>query len=155
VASRLRGAHTSGADYSFSGTRYNRGVDERAVTSAANDLAHTLRKVFGRTHQNIHADLAELPGHLAIVLRLGVVAEGPQTDQAYVRVGEALGDAQQLGFRPAVVEVRNQDQDRARRLAYQTRRILQGAGDVRAAAELHAEQDVDRFTDLIGEVHHL
>ena len=65
-----------------------------------------------------------------------------------------VGALEQVLFHAAFVEVGNEHKDGVARIADQRLAVAHRAVDVRAAAELDAEQEIDGIVKLLGHVHH-
>ena len=89
---------------------------------------------------------------IGVVARAAVVGQGEQHDQVDAARDQRGGARQHAGGIAALEEIADEHQVRLGRpqnlrLAVGERRV-----DVGAAAELHAEQDLDRVCKLIGQV---
>ena len=91
-------------------------------------------------------------GERVVVAGRAVVGEREQDDQPHAGAQQARGAAQHRVRVAALVEVGDQDQDGLRRVVDERLAVAERLVDVGPAAELDAEQHVDRVAELLGEV---
>src|SRR5215813_14621759 len=106
----------------------------------------------GRAGEARHAEGGERGGVVVVEGRRALVVEGEQADDHDAGIGEALGALQHLRAAAALEEVGDEHEDRRIRPLDDLLAIGERAVDVGAAAELRAEEEVDRILQVVGEV---
>ena len=112
-----------------------------------------VRKAVGRTPEARDAEPGQLPGETFVVRRHSRVRQGEQADRLHPGRGHLAEPADELGLVPAFVQVGNQDEQRLGRVLNELLTVGHGFVDVRPAAELDAEDHVDRVAPTrLGQV---
>ncbi len=124
-----------------------------APTSRPSSAAASIsRELVRRAGEDGRAERGERGGVRAVVERGAVVGEREQDDHAHAGADERRGPAQhRLGI-AALVEVGDEDENGLGGVADERLAVGERLVDVRAAAELDAEQQLDRVVQLLGEV---
>ena len=113
-----------------------------------------MREGIGRAGKRGHAKRGQLGGQIGVISGGTLVAQRQQGDELHTSLHQLVGAAQQAGLHTALVEVGDQHQNGVARLADQPLAVAHGAVDVGTAAQLHAEQHIDRIVEFLGQVDH-
>ena len=141
-----------------SGTRRLVGGDHVVGRRPLPDVAlldrggHQVGEQVGRAREGRHADLGERRGVVGVEGRRAGVAQREQGDHGRARADDGARPAEHLLGDAAFVQVADEDQHRVVGLADQALAVGQRPVDVGAAAELDAEEHVDRVVELVGQV---
>src|SRR5581483_10002209 len=100
----------------------------------------------------VGARFGQAPGQVPVVDRVGLLVQRGETQYGGALFDETADGADQPVGIAALVEVGDDRDDAATRVVHQTGGVVRGSGDVRAAPELDAHQQLDRVGDVRGEV---
>ena len=104
---------------------------------------HHAGEQVGSAGEGRDAESGEFGGEVLVVERRAFIAQGEKGDDLYAGLYKLVGALEQVLFHAAFVEVGNEHKDGIARIADQRLAVAHRAVDVRAAAELDAEQQID------------
>ncbi len=109
---------------------------------------HEVGKLVGRAGKDRHAHGGEFRGVIVIVARRARVGEREEADEIYPGCDQAGCAAQHPGRVAAFVEVGDHHERRVGGALNEARAIRERLVDVRAAAELRTEEQINRVLQL-------